>query len=69
MIIVTQNSSYEFDSEQGKYRKIKPSFENWKKYEGFFPDPCVGKSLRIIRDANTMTTTSKVLEIHEDEDD
>lgn len=69
MIIVTQNSTYEFDADQKQYRKIKPGFGNWKSYECFFLDPCVGKSLRIVRDFNTMTTTSKVLEIHEDKDD
>ncbi len=69
MIIVTQNSAYEFDDEKCKYRKIRPSLGLWKTYDGFLVEPCVGKRACIIRDANTVTTTSRVFEILKDEDE
>lgn len=69
MIIVTQNSTYEFDSDQERYRKIKPSIGIWKTYHGFLMDPCIGNSLRIIRDANTLTTTSRITQIFGIEDE
>lgn len=69
MIVITNNSTYEFDGVDSRYRKIKPQIEEWKIYYGFFLEPCVGKRLVIIRDQDKITTTSVVLEIQDDDDD
>jgi len=67
MIVITKNSTYEFDS--GQYRRIKPKMGEWKIYFGFYEEPAVGSPLTILRDKDRRTITSKVLDIQEDDDD
>jgi len=67
MIVITKNSTYEFDN--GQYRRIKPKMDEWKIYFGFYEEPVVGSSLTILRDGDRRTITSKILHIQEDDED
>jgi hypothetical protein len=67
MIVITKNSTYEFDD--GRYRRIKPKVGEWKTYFGFYEEPIIGSPLNILRDKDRRTITSKVLDIQEDDDD
>jgi len=69
MIIVTKNSTYEFDSENSRYRKIKPECGEWKVYYGFASELKNGVKAKIVRDDNRTTITSIICEIQEDDED
>lgn len=66
MIVETKNSTYEFDAHNNRYRKLKPTVGSWKTYFGFFTDLCIGKKAFIMRGKDTVTITSRVVEIHDE---